>query len=514
MIPKIKEYKMTTATADPQDLTVTKEFDELWGHPKPLWMLFMAEFWERFAFYGIRWALTLYIVNQFFDGNAMGQSYASQTYGSFLALVYASAIFGGYIADKVLGYQHSILMGAIIMGAGLFLLMLPHPQLFMLGLATVIIGNGLFKPNISSLVGQIYKPNDGRRDRGFSIFYMGINAGAMISPIFTSWLASTYTDTPLVTNYKLVFASAGVGMIISFIWFYIGRKQLNHIGVSNVAKQSRYKLLTIVFVGACLSIIPTYFLLAYAGAKVLGWIIFSLFAGLCFMLWTGAKQDGRIAADKVIAMLLMFLANVVFFMFFEQAGSSFNFLAQNIVNRDIGESFTFPIAWFQSVNSVAIILIAPVLTALWMFLSKRNVEPNIPQKFAFGLLGTGAGFLVLMFALTHLVDDKNMIPFWTLVACYVLHTIGELCLSPIGLSMVSKLVPTRMAGLAFGGWFLSTAIGNNFSGILAGEISGESGMTISSALDGFTFSFWLLTFGGVALLVSAPYINKLMHGAK
>jgi len=491
----------------------TPEFDNLWGHPKPLWMLFMAEFWERFAFYGIRWALTLYIVAQFFNGDASGQSFASNTYGSYLALVYASAIFGGYIADKVIGSQHSILVGALIMGAGLFMIMLPNQTFFMIGLATVIVGNGLFKPNISNLVGKIYPEGDPRRDNGFSIFYMGINAGAMISPIITQWLASTLTDTPMMDNYKAVFGAAGVGMIISYVWFYIGRKQLKGIGSVKKTPMRTRNLVYVVF-GAIASIVPFYILMAFAGAQVLAWILFVLFVALAVMLLTHAKRDGKVAFERVIACLIMFAFNVIFFMFFEQAGSSLTFLAQNIVDRTITEAIEFKIAWFQSVNSVSILIFAPIVSALWIFMAKKKFEPSIPRKFALGLLGTGLGFLVLMFALDNLLDENNMIPIWPLAACYVLHTIGELCLSPIGLSMVSKLVPASLAGFAFGGWFLSTAIGNNFSGMLAGSMSGETGMTVASALGGFSFSFWLLTAGGLLLFIIAPMINKLMHGVK
>ena len=201
-------------------------------------------------------------------------------------------------------------------------------------------------------------------------------------------------------------------------------------------------------------------------------------------------------------------------MFFEQAGSSFTFLAQNIVDRNITDTFEFKIAWYQSVNSVSILIFAPIVSIIWLSLAKRKLEPSIPQKFALGLLGTALGFLVLVYALENLLDSNNMIPLWPLVACYVLHTIGELCLSPIGLSMVSKLVPVSLAGFAFGGWFLSTAIGNNFSGILAGSMSGETGMTVTSAIQGFEFSFWLLAGAGIVLFVAAPLINKLMHGVK
>ncbi len=196
------------------------EFKTLLGHPRPLWMLFMTEFWERFAFYGIRWALVLYIVAQFHGGQGTGQASASATYGAYLALVYAAAIFGGYIADRVLGYQRSILVGAAVMSTGLFLISVPNPQIFELGLATVVVGNGLFKPNISTMVGKLYSAADPRRDSGFTIFYMGINLGAMIAPWLTQQLAEKVFGTEAMPSYKMVFIASGFGMLISLVWFW------------------------------------------------------------------------------------------------------------------------------------------------------------------------------------------------------------------------------------------------------------------------------------------------------
>ncbi|MCW8807756.1 MAG: oligopeptide:H+ symporter, partial [Rhodanobacter sp.] len=221
---------MGQTTTDIGKAAPVPEYPQLLGHPKPLWMLFMSEFWERFAFYGMRWALTLYIVSQFFGGDEAGQASASRTYGAYLALVYATAVFGGYIADKVIGYQRSILLGAAVMAAGLFMVMVPNHEVFMLGLATIIVGNGLFKPNISSMVGQLYAPGDSRRDRGFTLFYMGINAGALIAPILTGYLAERVFGTPQRDNYLVVFAASGVGMLISLVWFWFGRRQLGEVG--------------------------------------------------------------------------------------------------------------------------------------------------------------------------------------------------------------------------------------------------------------------------------------------
>ena len=488
-------------------------FDNVIGHPRPLWMLFMTEFWERFAFYGMRWALTLYIVAQFFGGDASGQAYASRTYGAFLALVYATAIFGGYIADRIIGYQRSILLGAVISAVGYFMIMLPNQQIFLAGLATIIVGNGLFKPNISTQVGQLYATGDSRRDRGFTIFYMGINAGALVSPLLTGWLASVITDTPMQQNYKIVFLTTGIGMLISTVWFWFGRSQLKGIGAVPPNRNGGKDLLLVT--AGCLVAVPiVYLLMAKVGADVLAWILGALFVVLAVMLVVEALREGTVSRDRVVAMLTLFLFNILFWCFFEQAGSSFNFLAEQIVDRKMFGGWEFPVGWFQSVNPAAIVLLAPVIAIVWGVLANRNLEPSIPRKFGLGLLGNAVAFAVLMYALTHLVTPDNHIPFWPLVVVYVLQTIGELCLSPIGLSMVTKLAPIRYVGLAMGGWFLSTAIGNNLSGIFAGHVSGDTGMTVASALEGFTFSFWLLAGAGVFLFLIAPVINKFMHGVK
>src|SRR5436190_14895457 len=214
---------MSTAAQPRSGDVAPPEFTQALGHPSPLWMLFMSEFWERFAFYGIRWALALYIVAQFHGGSNTGQADANLTYGSYLALVYASAIFGGYVADKFIGYQRSILTGAVIMAAGLFMISVPSAAIFKLGLATIVVGNGMFKPIISTIVGKLYRTGDERRDSGFTIFYMGINLGAMVAPLFTGWLATSVFGTETTPAYKYVFISAGFGMLVSLVWFYFGR---------------------------------------------------------------------------------------------------------------------------------------------------------------------------------------------------------------------------------------------------------------------------------------------------
>jgi POT family proton-dependent oligopeptide transporter len=485
------------------------EFRQVLGHPGPLWMLFMSEFWERFAFYGIRWALVLYIVAQFHGGSATGQADASGIYGAYLALVYAAAFFGGYFADKVLGYQRSILVGAVFMAAGLFLIAVPDPKIFKLGLATIIAGNGMFKPIISTMVGKLYATADERRDSGFTIFYMGINAGAFVAPIVTQWLAQTVFGSGGIPAYKMVFIAAGVGMLISFVWFYFGRQQLKGIGAPPPGRDG---MQTIAYAAvAALVLIPVYFFLLSINSATLQYLLIALLVVLAGMLVVEGVREGPVARDKVIAMMIIFTFNILFWMFFEQAGSSFTFLADQIVDRKLG-SFVFPTGWFQSVNSIAIILLAPVMAWIWVQMGKAN--PSIPRKFGLGLIFNGLAFLLLMFALSSLVDANNKIPFWTLTAVYFIQSVGELCLSPIGLSMVTKLAPSRLVGFGMGGWFLSIATGNNLAGIFASSVSGESGMTTASALSGYTFGFWALLGAGAVLFLAAPLVSRFMRGVK
>jgi len=500
---------MSGIATTPDQHAPIPEFKQILGHPAPLWMLFMSEFWERFAFYGIRWALVLYVVAEFHAGAASGEAPANHIYGAYLALVYASAIFGGLVADRVLGYQRSILLGAVIMAAGLFMIAVPDETLFKVGLATIICGNGLFKPNISTMVGKLYPVGDPRRDSGFTIFYMGINAGAFVAPILTQILAQRFVSDD-VPAYELVFIAAGIGMLISLVWFWIGRAQLGGIGRPPAGSDGLQKV-GLVAGGAILAIPIVYGMLSIGATKLQYFVLTPMFVGLCLLLLAEGVREGAAQRDKVIAMLIIFTFNILFWMFFEQAGSSFTFLADKIVDRKMF-GWEFPTAWFQSVNALAIILFAPLVAMIWVGLGRRN--PSIPRKFGLGLLFNGLAFLLLMFALTNLVDDANMIPFWTLFSVYLIQSVGELCLSPIGLSMVTKLAPLKLVGFGMGGWFLSTGIGNNLSGIFAGVVSGETGMTTASALSGYTFGFWALIGSGVLLFLIAPLVQRLMHGVK
>ncbi|MDE2316409.1 MAG: oligopeptide:H+ symporter, partial [Xanthomonadaceae bacterium] len=265
------------------------DYPQLFGHPRPLWMLFMTEFWERFAFYSVSWALALYIVAQFYHGDSSGQAWASAIFGAYTALIYGTGIFGGWVADKLIGYQRTILLGAAVMAAGLFALAVPTREVMLLGLALVIVGDGLFKPNISSMVGQLYGRDDPRRDRGFTLFYMGINAGALAAPLLTGWMAAQFTDTPMQQNYRLVFLAAGVGMLLSLLWFWFGRRQLKGVGRPAPGAESRLRVLW-VFAGVIVAVPVVYWLLSGIGATGLQWVLGLLFVVVAAMLLAEAAR--------------------------------------------------------------------------------------------------------------------------------------------------------------------------------------------------------------------------------
>jgi len=342
------------------------------------------------------------------------------------------------------------------------------------------------------------------------VFYMGINLGAFVSPLVTGWLASAFTATPLEQNYRIVFVASGVGMLLSFVWFWFGRRQLGA-----VPQDEPLRARNVAFVAlAMLVFVPLAFLFLDAfGATALAWTLGILFVLLALVLAAEGVREGAVARDRVLAMLVVFALNTVFWMFFEQAGSSFNFLAEKIVDRRFG-AWEFPVAWFQSVNSLAVVALAPLVAFAWTRLGRSRYAPSIPVKFGFGMLCNGGALAVLVLALTLLVDARQTIPFWTLVLVYVLQSVGELSLSPIGLSMVTKLAPSRSAGLAMGGWFLSVANGNNLSGIFAGSVSGATGMTAASALSGYTSGFWYLIAASAALFLAAPALDRMMHGVR
>ncbi|MCU0708684.1 MAG: peptide MFS transporter [Pirellula sp.] len=482
---------------------------EFLGHPKALWMLFSTEFWERFCYYGMRAILAIYVAETFFKllPEADAKSEASLTYGGYTSLVYATGILGGFIADRYLGYQRSIFVGGLLMAIGMFMLLVEDLTFFLVGLSVIVAGNGLFKPNISSMVGKLYAPGDKRRDAGFTIFYMGINAGAFFAPIVcATWIGATF-------GYKYGFLAAGIGMILGLIVFQFMTGMLGEVGKPPAGKTD-YTPIAVVIVGALAMVPVIYFLLSQS--SILGYVLMGLMGLLCvYFVTSGIRSGDTVQRDRYIAMLILFFANILFWALFEQAGSSLNFFARDFV------SSPFRFELFQSFNALFIILLAPVFASLWPLLDRKNVDPSIPRKFAIALISVGLGFLVLVLAIQGVGETGKVI--WLVLALtYLIHTVAELCLSPIGLSMVTKLATPKEVGLAMGGWFLSTAMANYFAGVIASIASGggggghgeEAASSIGQYATVFSQLWWLgLIIGGI-FFFAAPWINRLMHGVK
>ena len=482
---------------------------EFLGHPSSLWMLFSTEFWERFCYYGMRAMLAVYVADTFFGHlpKEESETQASLTYGGFTSLVYATGIFGGLIADRFLGYQRSILLGGLLMAIGMFMLLFNDLNMFLIGLSVMIAGNGLFKPNISSMVGKLYHPQDPRRDSGFTIFYMGINAGAFFAPIVCASMIGVWYGQ------KYGFLAAAIGMILGIIIFQFRRGMLGAVGVPPKGREGMGPVM-VVLAGA-LAIVPLIFVLLSRSA-LLGYVLSAMMIGLIvYFVVSGIKSGETVQLQRYIAMMILFVANILFWALFEQAGSSLNFFA-----RDFVES-PFNFSLFQSFNAFFIIALAPLFAMLWPWLDKKGLNPSIPAKFAIALFCVGLGFYVLVWAIKGTAPNAKVA--WTILGLtYLIHTVAELCLSPIGLSMVTKLAKPSDTGMAMGGWFLSTAMANYFAGLIAALASqggkGGHGEEVAGNMDQyaavFTQLWWLGAGFGLLYLVVSPVVNKLMHGVK
>ncbi len=492
---------MTEAVKPSSDFTPPPPGDAL-GHPRALWQLVHSEFWERFSYYGMRALLAVYVATTFFgllpEGEARAQ--AALTYGAYTALIYATGIFGGFIADRYIGYRRAILIGGLLMAAGLFLLLIRDLRWFLLGLSLIVVGNGLFKPNISTMVGRLYAPEDIRRDSGFTIFYMGINAGGALAPLICGTLIGARF------GYEWGFFTAGIGMLLGLGVFQWRITRLGDIGKAPEGGEGMARTLVVVL-GALVAVPLVYLLLNQK--TLVGWLLIGLFLALTvYFIGSGIRSRDKVQLHRYIAMLLLFLAKILFWGMFEQAGSSLNFFAKDHVDAP----FDFTV--FQSANPVFIIALAPLFAWLWPRLEARGINPSIPRKFGIAVIFVAVGFTVLVWAMGNMLDSSGRIPWQMLALVYMINTMGELCLSPIGLSMVSKLAAVRDTGMAMGAWFLCTAIGNFVAGAVAAQASGGSIGGIAQYASTYTqIAIAGFAFGAVFMLFS-PLINKLMHGVK
>ena len=429
------------------------------GHPRGLSTLFFTEMWERFSYYGMRALLMLFMVAPVAAGGmGMSAERAAAIYGLYTGSVYFTTIPGGWIADRWLGQYRSVFVGGVIIAMGHFSMAIPTKATFFLGLCLIVIGTGLLKPNISSIVGQLYARDDPRRDAGFSIFYMGINLGAFIAPLVVGTLGQRI-------DWHVGFGCAGVGMVAGLIQYVVGRPRL----APALARLGQTEKGTA----------PT--------SSTEPW-------------WRFTRAEwGRVAAIAVL-----FVFSSIFWGAFEQAASSLNLFADRLT-RNVAFGYHFPSTWYQSLNSMFMIFgMAPLLAWLWIRLGPR--QPSSPVKFALGLIFVGLGFALIVPAAKIAQQQGVLVTPWWLVGLYFLHTIGELCLSPVGLSIVTKLAPQRIVGSMMGVWFLSIATGNKLAGFAGGFFDRLPLPTLFGAVAGVTFVTALI------LLAITPWLRKLMGG--
>ena len=496
----------------------------MFGHPRGLALLFAVEMWERFSYYGMRALLVLYLVNAlgWTDGNA------ARLYGTYTSLVWLTPIIGGYIADRILGTRRSMIIGALIITIGHFLLALQTMPTFYLGLACVIIGTGFFKPNVSTQVGQLYPPGDPRRDAGFTIFYMGINLGATIAPIVCGYLGERI-------GWHYGFGAAGVGMLLGLLAYLKFRAQLlPGIGLPPTPEMRAARAVEesagpnnvrLGAIGAGAGALVTW-LAAGANTNLAAWITgggwVQLILGICVgaalsisVLGTRGEERKRVVAVFIVTFFVIF-----FWTAFEQAGSSMNLFADRYTDRSVG-SFNVPASWFQSVNAFFIILCAPLVAWTWRVLQARNREPSTALKMVIGLVLVGLGFVFMVIGARGADACAARVgaeaarqqcnvasPMW-LVAAYLMHSLGELSVSPVGLSYVTKVAPVRLVSMLMGVFFLSNAVANYLGGILAAQ-------TENIAKQSTFFTIPIVTSWGAALLMLAlvPLLKRLTASAK
>jgi POT family proton-dependent oligopeptide transporter len=474
------------------------------GHPPGLYMLFFAEMWERFCFYGMRSLLTLYMVSEVFK---YSDEQATGVYGSYNAMIYLTPIAGGIIADRLLGYRWAILLGGLLMAIGQFTLVVQQEFFFYAGMAFMVVGNGLFKPNISTLVGRLYPEGDPRRDAGFTIFYIGINVGAFLSTLVCGYFAKT-------EDWTVGFGIAGVGMLLGLVTFGIGKQRLEGHG-EPPNPEALTGNLTKVLVGA-LAIVPAVYLLLSEDKAVKGLLIGAVVIVLGSLIVTALREE-KVIRERMFVLIVLWFFHMMFWMFFEQAGTSLTLFTARNIDLDIG-GWEFPAAWGQFFNPLFILLFGAAFTMLWIRLGKMGRDPSIPTKFGLALIQLGLGFYVLVWAAAG-VKDTGLVSIIVLIFCYLLHTTGELCISPVGLSAVTKLAPKRMTGMVMGAWFLSIAAAHKVAAMIAGETgaAGGEGLSPTETLPIYTDVFWQITLfavgSGVLIIVLGKlFLKRMLHG--
>ncbi|MBL9190183.1 MAG: peptide MFS transporter [Opitutaceae bacterium] len=501
---------MNPLPAAPAD--TTHDTGGIGGHPRGLTTLFFTEMWERFSYYGMRAILMLFMVKTAAEGGlGFDTKKAAAIYGTYTMSVYLLSILGGFIADNFIGARRAMVAGGIIIATGHFTMATGSIPAFYTGLVLIAIGTGLLKPNISTMVGSLYSEEDGRRDAGFSIFYMGINIGAFLSPLVTGYLAQSEGWRAQLASWGLNpvqswhwgFGAAGVGMTLGLLVYVRQRERLAHVGNAPAPEPGSHgrpwgklglvALGSVALIGA-MKLSDTY------PAVIL--VLFALQIGA--ILFFGFRPDPD--SKRMAAILVFFFAAQIFWAIFEQTGSSITLFADNLTdNTAFGQPF--PSSWWQSVNSAWVILLAPLFAWLWIKLGPR--QPSSPMKFTLGLLFVALSF-VLMVPAAKLTAEGKVSPLW-LVGLYFLQTTGEMLLSPVGLSTMTRLAPQRLVGLVMGIWFLASALGSKLAGVIAGEFKSDNPAELASF-------FWqqALWVGAatVALFALVPWVKRLMGGVR
>lgn len=479
------------------------------GHPKGLFVLFFAEMWERFSYYGMRALLIFYLTKHWLFSDEK----SGVIYGAYTALVYITPVLGGYLADRWLGQRKAVLYGAVLLTFGHFLMGFEGDggqsatalNIFWLALAFIIVGSGFLKANISVIVGQLYPRTDIRRDGAYTIFYMGINLGAALGSLICGYLGETY-------GWSYGFGAAGVGMLLGLIVFMWGKPLLLGRGespdpaklsstVAGIKFEWMLYLVGLVAVVVCWWMVQNQAMvgtfLGIAGAILVAYVLYTAVAKL--------DRDDR---DRIFAAMFLIIGSILFWALFEQAGSSLNLFTDRHVDRS-----GVPASVFQSLNAIYIVLLAPLFAWLWTTLGRKGLEPSAPAKFGLALMQLGLGFLVLVAGAAAAGDA--MVPVLFIFLIYLLHTTGELCLSPVGLSAMNRLAPAHMASLIMGTWFFASATGNFVAGLIAAATGSEAasgeGAGREVVMQVYNQIGWIAIGVGVAVVVISPLIKKLMH---
>lgn len=485
------------------------------GHPKGLFVLFFAEMWERFSYYGMRALLIFYLVQHWLFSDEA----ASVIYGAYTALVYITPVLGGYLADRYLGQRKAVAFGALLLTFGHCLMAFEGEGgqadatigMFWLALSFIIVGSGFLKANISVIVGQLYPRTDPRRDGAYTIFYMGVNLGAAIGSALCGYIGQTY-------GWSYGFGLAGIGMLFGLVVFLMAKPLLLGRGeapdpVALRSPVAGIRLEWLLYLVGVAAVAAVWLLIQYQ--QLIGWLLGGF--GLLLVLYVVLHAVRRLAPDerdRIFAALFLIIGSILFWALFEQAGSSLNLFTDRHVDREM-LGFTVPAATFQSINPVYIILLAPLFAWGWTALARRGLEPSAPAKFGLAMVQLGAGFLVLVVG-AHAFGLEAPTPVIFIFLIYLLHTTGELCLSPVGLSAMNRLAPAHMASLIMGTWFFASATGNFAAGLIAaatgaGKLEGEAAAAKEVVLSVYTTVGWIAVVVGVGVVLISPLVKRLMH---